>query len=536
MMSSQKIPRSGGRSSIPASSDRPEDTWLPVGKLITFGFQHVLTMYGGIIAVPLVVANAMHLSPGRSAIMVTASLFVGGLATILQSVGVPFFGAKLPVVQGVTFGGVATMLAILATPGSDITTVLGAVIVASIIGLLIAPFFASVVRFLPPVVTGTVIAGIGLSLVPVASDWAMGGDAEAGDYGSMPHVILAFVTLAITLFFSKIGSAALSRLSILLGLVLGTVVGIFMGLTDFSDVGDGAWAALPEFFGFGWPTFDPAAIVSMVIVILVAMTESVANLLAVGEVVGSRVGRRRISRGLRADMLSSAVAPVFGSFTQTAFSQNIGLIALTGVRSRFVVATGGVILVIMGLLPVLGQVVAAIPMPVLGGAGMVLFGTVAGSGIRTLKSVSFEGNMNLVIVSVSLAFGMVPVVQPDIYEGFPSWFQTIFTSGISSTAFMAVLLNLVFNEIHLGNPKGASVFAARPVRYMTSSDLQKLQEGDVVTDGKLLDRDGEEVPTVPDSRTEEIRQAIDSGEVTDTSEIRLILDGTKKTPADRPGN
>ncbi|MDN5654604.1 MAG: purine permease, partial [Kocuria sp.] len=198
MMSSQKIPRSGGRSSIPASSDRPEDTWLPVGKLITFGFQHVLTMYGGIIAVPLVVANAMHLSPGRSAIMVTASLFVGGLATILQSVGVPFFGAKLPVVQGVTFGGVATMLAILATPGSDITTVLGAVIVASIIGLLIAPFFASVVRFLPPVVTGTVIAGIGLSLVPVASDWAMGGDAEAGDYGSMPHVILAFVTLAIT--------------------------------------------------------------------------------------------------------------------------------------------------------------------------------------------------------------------------------------------------------------------------------------------------------------------------------------------------
>lgn len=512
---------------MPAGSDRPEDAWLPTGKLMTFGLQHVLTMYGGIIAVPLVMANALGLSAGRTAIMVTASLFVGGLATILQSVGVPFLGAKLPVVQGVTFGGVATMLAILATPGSDITTVLGAVIVASVIGILIAPFFASVVRFLPPVVTGTVITGIGLSLVPVASDWSMGGDSEAPEYGSMANVVLAFVTLAITLFFSKVGSAALSRLSILLGLVTGTIVGIFMGLTDFSDVGHGAWAAPPEFFGLGWPTFDPAAIISMLIVILVAMTESVANLLAVGEVVKTRVGRRRISQGLLADMLSSAVAPVFGSFTQTAFSQNIGLIALTGVKSRFVVATGGVILVVMGLLPILGQVVASIPMPVLGGAGIVLFGTVAGSGIRTLKGVSYEGNMNLIIVSVSLAFGMIPMVQPDIYQDFPSWFQTIFSSGISSAAFMAVLLNLLFNEIHFGNSKGASVFAARPIRFLTASDLKTLEDGDVMTDGKLIDRDGEEVPLVPESRTHEIREAIESGEVTDTSQIRLILDGKK---------
>ncbi|WP_129359528.1 nucleobase:cation symporter-2 family protein [Rothia uropygioeca] len=536
MTSEKTVKRPPRRTSVPASSDRPEDAWLPAGKLITFGLQHVLTMYGGIIAVPLVMANALGLSAGRTAIMVTASLFVGGLATILQSVGVPFLGAKLPVVQGVTFGGVATMLAILATPGSNITTVLGAVIVASIVGFLIAPFFASVVRFLPPVVTGTVIAGIGLSLIPVASDWSMGGDAKASDYGSMANVLLAFMTLAITLVFSKVGSAALSRLSILLGLVAGTIAGLFMGLTDFSGVGEGAWAAPPEIFGFGWPTFDPAAIISMVIVILVAMTESVANLLAVGEVVGTRVGRRRIARGLRADMLSSAAAPVFGSFTQTAFSQNIGLIALTGVKSRFVVATGGVILVVMGLLPVLGQVVAAIPMPVLGGAGIVLFGTVAGSGIRTLKGVSYEGNMNLIIVSVSLAFGMIPMVQPDIYQDFPSWFQTIFSSGISSAAIMAVLLNLIFNEIHLGNSKGASVFAARPVRYLTSSDLEKLQEGDVVTDGKLVDRDGEEVPCVPDSRTTEVQEAIASGEVTDTSQIRMILDGDKpiarKAPQD----
>ncbi|WP_129661028.1 nucleobase:cation symporter-2 family protein [Rothia halotolerans] len=525
-MSTDNKPRpSARRTSIPASSQRPEDAWLPIGRMIVFGLQHVLTMYGGLIAVPLVVGGAIGLPAGQTAILVTASLFVGGLATILQSVGVPFLGAKLPVVQGVTFGGVATMLAILATPGNDITTVLGAVIVASAIGFLIAPFFASIVRFLPPVVTGTVIAAIGLSLIPVASDWAMGGDAEAADYGAVTNVLLAFITLAITLLFSKVGSATLSRLSILLGLVLGTVVGVFMGLTDFSEVGEGSWAALPEIFGFGLPSFDVAAIVSMLIVILVAKTETVANLLAVGEVVKTPVDRRRIANGLRADMLSSTLAPIFGSFTQTAFSQNIGLIALTGVRSRFVVAAGGVILVIMGLLPILGQVVAAIPMPVLGGAGMVLFGTVAGSGIRTLKSVSFEGNMNLIIVSVSLAFGMIPMVQPDFYGDFPSWFQTIFSSGISSAAIMAVLLNLLFNEIRFGNSKDPSVFAAKPIRFLTASELQKLREGDAVTDGRLVDRDGVEVPQVPDDRTAEVRDAIASGEVTDTSQIRMILDG-----------
>lgn len=533
---SRKTTRTSGkpRTSLPASSDRPEDAWLPIGKLIAYGLQHVLTMYGGIIAVPLIIGSAAGLPPGQTALLVTASLFVGGLATLLQSVGVPFIGAKLPIVQGVSFAGVATMLAILAGPGNDLTTVLGAVIVASLAGFIIAPFFASIIRFFPPVVTGTVITAIGLTLVPVAADWAMGGsDAPEAEYGSMANILLALGTLAVIMLLSKVGSATISRLSILLGLIIGTLAALAMGMADFSDVGDSSWVALPEIFGFGLPTFDLAAIISMFIVVLVIKTETVADLMAVGEIIESPVDRRRLADGLRADMLSSAIAPVFGSFTQSAFSQNVGLVALTKVKSRFVAAAGGMLLVAMGLLPVLGALIAAVPMPVLGGAGLMLFGTVAGSGIRYLKSVTYDGNMNLVIVSASLAFSMIPVVQESFYDAFPQWFQTIFHSGISSAAIMAVLLNILFNELRFGNSENPSVFAAKPVRFLTPTDLRDLQEGDVFIDGKFVDCDGEEIPVVPDEKVEDVRDAIACGEVTDTSEIQMIIDG--KDPGEAAG-
>ncbi|MCP2234531.1 xanthine permease [Prauserella halophila] len=520
---------------IPASSEQPEDEWLPLGQLATFGLQHVLTMYGGLIAVPLIIGGAAGLSPERTAVLVTASLFIGGLATVLQSVGLPFLGSKLPLVQGVSFASVATMVAILAGPGNDLATVAGSIVAASILGFVVAPFFARIIRFFPPVVTGVVITAIGLTLVPVAANWAMGGDSESEDYGSLANIGLAFLTLAIILLLSKVGSATLSRLSILLGLVGGTVVGAFLGLTDFSGVGTGSPIAAPEFLAFGVPTFDIASIISMTIVILVIKTETAADIIAVGEIIGTPVDRRRIANGLRADMLSSAAAPLFGSFTQSAFAQNVGLVALTGVKSRFVVASSGVIMIALGLLPIFGQVISAIPMPVLGGAGVVLFGTVTGSGIRNLRSVSYDGNMNLIIVSTSLAFAMIPVVKEDFYHHFPEWFQTIFHSGISSAAIMAVLLNLLFNELTAGNSRNPSVFAAKPVRVLSPSDLRDLREGDVFVDGRFVDCDGEEVPLVPDDKLEEVRAKIECGDITDTSQVPGVLasDGDEP-PAPHP--
>ena len=473
---------------IEVKSRRPEDEKLGAVANLAYGLQHILTMYGGIVAVPLIIGQAAGLDPGEVGLLITASLFAGGVATILQTVGLPFFGCQLPLVQGVSFSGVATMIAISGQGG--IPAILGAVMAASFLGLLIAPYFSRVIRFFPPLVAGIVITAIGLTLMPVAGFWAMGGNPTLPTHGSVANILLAGVTLVIVLLLSRFGSAAVSRLSILLALLIGTAIAFAVGMTDFSRVASGPVFALPQIFHFGYPVFGIAAIVSMFIVILVTLVETSADIMAVGEIVDTKVDSQRLANGLRADMLSSTLAPIVGSFTQSAFAQNVGLVAVTGVKSRYVVATGGLILVALGLLPVMGRVVAAIPSPVLGGAGIVLFGTVAASGIRILSKVEYENNMNLIIVATSLGFGTIPIVLPEFYHQFPSWVQTIFHSGISSSALMAITLNLVFNHL-VG---GSMEHPAAAERLMRLSDVAKLQHGDHFLDGKLYDVDGEEVP------------------------------------------
>jgi xanthine permease len=484
-----------------AAATRPEDQRLSIGSTFAYGFQHVLTMYGGIIAPPLIIGAAAGMSSQDIGLLIAACLFVGGLATILQTVGIRFFGSQLPLVQGVSFAGVSTMVAIV-HGGGGIQAVFGSVIAASLIGLLITPLFSKIIKFFPPVVTGTVITTIGLTLMPVAANWAMGGNKAAPNYGSMANIGLAAATMAIVLLLSKVGNAAISRLSILLAMVLGTLIAFAFGMADFSKVGTGEIVAFPTPFAFGPPTFEIAAIISMLIVILVTLTETSADIIAVGEIVGTKVDSKRIGDGLRADMLSSAISPLFNSFTQSAFAQNVGLVAITGVKSRFVVSAGGLILVILGLLPVLGRVVAAVPTPVLGGAGVVLFGTVAASGIRTLSKVEYRNNMNLIIVAASIGFGMIPIAAPAFYDQFPSWFSTIFHSGISSAAIMAILLNLLFNHLKAGNSENQSVFVAGTGRVVKEEELQCLADGDRFEGGKLIDCDGKEVPIQAASSSE----------------------------------
>jgi len=508
---------------------RPEDERLGIGASFTYGLQHVLTMYGGIIAVPLIIGQAAGLDPTAIGLLVASGLFIGGLATVLQSLGVPFFGSQLPLVQGVSFAGVATMLAIMntgdlegASSEAKLQAVFGAVIAASVIGLIIAPFFAKIVKFFPPVVTGVVITTIGLSLMPVAAGWAMGGAGSEG-YGSVENIVLAAVTLVIVLALSKVGVATISRLSILLAIVIGTVIATIMGKVDFSGVTEGGIVAFPTPFAFGTPTFQVGAIVSMLVVVLVIMTETTADIIAVAEIVDTDVTPRRIADGLRADMISSAVAPVFNSFTQSAFAQNVGLVAITGIRSRFVVTAGGVILVLLGLLPIVGGVVAVIPPPVLGGAGIVLFGSVAAAGIRTLSTVKYDGNMNLIIVAAGIAFGILPEVEPEFYSGFPTAVQIIFGSGISSAAIVAVLLNLLFNHFTKGTPASPSVFAAGTGRVITYKQIKHLRDGDYVKDGKLHTADGEVVPVVTKDQVLAVVEAQDAGEIQSKEDVERII-------------
>lgn len=360
----------------------PEHEYLGISKSFAYGLQHVLTMYGGIVAPPLIIGTAAGLSAAQVGMLIAAALFVGGLATLIQTIGTKYLGAKLPLVQGVSFAGVATMVAIITT-GGGLPAVYGAVIAASLVDYALRLTFQNY-SFFPPVVTGCVITIIGLSLLPVAIRWMMGGNNKAPDWGSVENISLALLTLGIVIILNILPQASIRRLSILLAIVAGTTLAYFMGFGDFSQVSSGAWLQFPHLFAFGLPTFELSAILSMLIVTLVIMTETTADIIAVGDIVGTQVDSKRIANGVRADMFSSAIAPIFGSFMQSAFAQNVGLVAITGIKSRFVVAAGGVILIILGLLPVMGRLIAAIPMPVLGGAGLVLFGSVAASGIRTL--------------------------------------------------------------------------------------------------------------------------------------------------------
>lgn len=479
MIATFRAARSGTAHSGTSVTTRPEDERLPPRRLVTYGLQHILTMYGGIIAPPLIVGQAAGLSPSQLGLLVTATIFVSGLATLLQTLGVPMVGSRLPLVQGASFSAVSTMAAI-ATRHQGLGAVFGATIAAGVVGLVVSMFFGRIVRFFPPVVTGSVITVIGLSLLPTAFGWASGGSEGGGGGGSggdIADIGLAGLTLLIILVLSRVNHGGISRMSILLGIVLGTAIAGPLGMADFSSVGAGPIVSAPAFLTFGVPQFHLAEIVSMVIVMLVTLTETTADILAVGEIVDTPVDSRRLSSGLRADMISTTLSPLLGGFTCSAFAQNVGLVALTKVKSRFAVATGGGILVLLGLLPVVGRVVSAIPLPVLGGAGIVLFGSVAASGIRTLANVSFGNSLNLVIVATAIGFGVIPIAAPDFWSAFPDWFALIMDSGISAASVVAILLNLVFNEIRWPGRARASVLAASSPKAVTAgSSLADAEE------------------------------------------------------------
>ncbi|WP_354643258.1 nucleobase:cation symporter-2 family protein [Kitasatospora camelliae] len=435
-----------------APSDRevhPVDELPPPVKLFTTGLQHVAAMYAGVVAPPLIVGAGVGLAPADLALLISASLFTAGLATLLQTLGVWRIGARLPFVNGVSFAGVAPMLAIAEEhgPKDALPVVFGAVIVAGILCLLAAPYFCKLIRYFPPVVQGTVITLIGVSLLPVAVNWARGGSPSAPGYGSVRAIGLAAVTLTAVVLCNKLLRGFWQQLSLLIGLAIGTALAFPLRLADFGAVGDAKVFALPSPFHFGAPVFDAAAIASLCIVMVVSMTESTADMLALGQIVDREADERTLAAGLRADGLATAVSPVFNGFAASAFAQNIGLVALTGIRSRFTVAAGGAILVLLGLFPVLGSLVSLVPPPVLGGAGIVLFGTVAASGIRTLAEAGMEPGAHTILVSVSLGVGIIPIAAPTFYDAFPEAVRTLMHSGISAGCVAAVLLNLLFHHV-----------------------------------------------------------------------------------------
>jgi xanthine permease len=421
----------------------PVDQVLPIGQMLAVGLQHVLVMYAGAIAVPLIVGGALKLPKDQVAFLINADLFACGIATLIQCLGFWKFGIRLPVIMGVTFAAVGPIVA-MATAGTTITTIFGSVIAAGLFTILAAPFFGRLVRFFPPIVTGTIIAVIGITLLRVGINWAGGGIGNK-NFGAPEYLVTVAIVLAVILLLNKYGRGFVANIAVLVGLVVGFAWALGNGMVKFDGVAESEWAAFVYPFRFGMPTFEAGPIVSLCIVMVVVMVESTGMFLALGEICGRRVGAPELGRGLATDGLGTVIGGVFNTFPYTSFSQNVGLVGMTGVRSRYVVAVSGLILLAFGLFPKMGAVVASIPQPVLGGAGLCMFGMVAATGIKILARVDYTPRHNLIIIAVSVAVGMIPLVSPNFFAQAPKWLDAITHSGITLTAICVVLLNAFYN-------------------------------------------------------------------------------------------
>ena len=436
----------------------PVDEVLPLGKLSLLGIQHVLVMYAGAVAVPLIIGGALKLPKEQLAMLINADLFACGLVTLIQSLGIWRFGIKLPVMMGVTFAAVSPMIVMATTPEIGLLGIYGAVISAGIFGILVAPLISRMLPAFPPVVTGSIITVIGISLMRIGITWAAGanmpmlntptGPMPNPAYGAPLHLAVAAIVLVFILLVTRFVKGFFANISVLLGLVLGMLIAMALGKVSFANIDQQAWFAIVRPFQFGLPTFHLGAILTMCLVMVVVMIESLGMFLAVGEITGKKLSQKNISDGLRVDGLGTLIGGVFNTFPYTSFSQNVGLVGVTGVRSRFVCVMGGGILIALGLLPKLAFVVASVPMFVLGGAGIVMFGMVAATGIRILAGVNFTTNRaNLYIVAISIGFGMIPLVADKFFVQMPKVLGPLLGSGILLASIMAVVLNLFFNKL-----------------------------------------------------------------------------------------
>ena len=444
----------------------PVDEVIPLPKLAALGLQHVLVMYANAVAVPLIVGGALHLAKDQIALLINADLFACGIATLIQTIGFGPFGIRLPIIMGVTAVSISPMLAMAATPGVGLTGIYGAVLVGGLFGLSVAPFIKYALRYFPSVVTGTIITMIGVVLMRVGVGWA-GGGATASDFGAAGYLGVAAAVLVVILCVLKFGRGFVRNMAVLIGIAAGYALTIALGWTDFSGLRDEPWLRVVAPLQFGWPEFHLIPCLTMCLVMTIVFIEATGMFLALGSMTGRRVEADDVKRGLRADAIGTILGALFNTFPYVSYSQNIGLVGVTGVYSRWVCVAGGVIMLILGLLPKLAFIVASVPQCVLGGAGFIMFGMVAATGIKILATVDFPGQPDNVLgVAISIGFGLIPIVSPTFFHVFPPELKPIFGDGIILTSISAVALNAFFNRVSAEGAEEEASLAARAADYV----------------------------------------------------------------------
>ena len=475
----------------PSSAPHPVDQVPSFGRLTVLGIQHVLAFYAGAVIVPWVIAQNLGLDTQTLIHLINADLFTCGIATIIQSAGIGrFIGVKLPLIQGVTVTAVSPLIAIGAAatpPGADpktgLATMYGSIIAVGLIVFLVAPFFAKLLRFFPPIVTGTLLTVMGTTLLSVSAGdivaWAdKAADDSAKASATFEALGFAFGTIAIIVVIQRLFKGFMGTLSVLLALLVMTALAFVMGKTNFSGVGEASWLGVTTPFYFGLPRFSATAILAMIIVMAVTAVETTGDVFATGEVVGKRITPRDIANALRADGLSTLLGGVLNSFPYTCFAQNVGLVRLTRVKSRWVVTAAGVIMIILGLLPKAAAIVAAIPQPVIGGASLAMFANVAVVGIQTLSKVDLRDTRNAIIVSTSIGLALLVTLKPGIVSVMPSWLQIIFGSGVTIGSLTAIILNLLF--FHVGRQASPDV-AVVDGKKINLDDVNAMERSEFVS-------------------------------------------------------
>lgn len=411
-------------------------------KDVSLGLQHLLAMYAGAVVVPLVIGFSIGLTTTQLTYLISIDIMMCGVATILQVWKNKFMGIGLPVVLGCTFTAVGPIINIANT--YSIGSVYGAILVSGLFVVLIAKYFSKLIKFFPPVVTGSVVTIIGVTLIPVAlNNFAGGQGSEA--FASLQNIGLGFLTLLIILLVLKFAKGFFASIAILIGIIVGTIIASFFGLVDLSPVKDASWLHLPVVFYFGTPEFHLVPIFTMILVAMVSLVESTGVYFALGNITDKDIRESDLKRGYRAEGVAIMLGGLFNSLPYTAFSQNVGLIQLSGVRRLRIIYIAGIMLVLLGLMPKIGAATLAIPESVLGGAMIAMFGMVIAYGIKMLSTVNFENQNNLMVVAISIAFGLGVTAVPNVFTSLPDSLSVITESGIVMGSLAAIILNLVLN-------------------------------------------------------------------------------------------
>ncbi|RPJ99252.1 hypothetical protein BSBH6_04083 [Bacillus subtilis] len=410
-------------------------------QLMMLGLQHMLAMYAGAILVPLIVGAAIGMNTGQLTYLIAIDLFMCGAATLLQLWKNRYFGIGLPVVLGCTFTAVGPMISIGGTYG--VSAIYGAIIAAGLIIILAAGFFGKLVRFFPPVVTGSVVMIIGISLIPTAMNNLAGGEGSK-DFGLLDNALLGFGVTAFILLLFYFFKGFIRSIAILLGLIAGTAAAFFMGEVDFSDVIEASWLHVPSLFYFGMPTFELPAVVTMLLVSIVSLVESTGVYFALADITNRRLSEKDLEKGYRAEGLAIMLGGLFNAFPYTAFSQNVGIVQLSKMKSVNVIAITGMMLMAIGLVPKAAALTTVIPNPVLGGAMIVMFGMVISYGIKMLSSVDFDSQGNLLIIASSVSLGLGATTVPALFSSLSGAASVLAGSGIVIGSLTAIALNAFF--------------------------------------------------------------------------------------------